>query len=48
MSDLLLDTHTLLWFLWADSQLSQTAKDLIEEIRITGSLSAWPLAGKLQ
>jgi PIN domain nuclease of toxin-antitoxin system len=31
MSDLLLDSHTLLWFLWADPQLSPSAKALIED-----------------
>ncbi len=29
--DLLLDTHTLIWFFNADEQLSTTAKNLVEE-----------------
>ena len=49
MSDLLLDTHTLLWFLWADSQLSQTAKDLIEDPnnrKLVSVASCWEIAIK--
>src|SRR5579863_5826887 len=29
--NLLLDTHTMLWFFWADPQLSATAKKLITD-----------------
>ena len=49
MSDLLLDTHTLLWFLWADSQLSQAAKDLIEDPnnrKLVSVASCWEIAIK--
>jgi PIN domain nuclease of toxin-antitoxin system len=49
MSDLLLDTHTLLWFLWADSQLSQTAKDLIEDPnnrKLVSIATCWEIAIK--
>jgi PIN domain nuclease of toxin-antitoxin system len=31
MSDLLLDTHAMLWFFWDDPQLSAKAKTLIED-----------------
>jgi hypothetical protein len=31
MSDLLLDSHAMLWFFWDDPHLSQTAKALIED-----------------
>ncbi|MGA2061096.1 MAG: hypothetical protein ABSG67_11490 [Thermoguttaceae bacterium] len=30
MTNLLLDTHSFLWFLWDDAQLSKQAKALIE------------------
>ena len=49
MSDLLLDTHTLLWFLWADSQLSQAAKDLIEDPnnrKLVSLATCWEIAIK--
>ena len=29
----LLDTHTFLWFIWADAQLSQTARNSIEDMQ---------------
>ncbi len=31
MTNLLLDTHAMLWFFWDDRQLSARAKSLIED-----------------
>ncbi len=31
MTDLLLDTHAMLWFFWDDARLSGNAKSLIED-----------------
>ncbi len=33
MSDLLLDTHAMLWFFWDDPLLSSTAKSVNRESR---------------
>jgi PIN domain nuclease of toxin-antitoxin system len=52
----LLDTHTLIWFLEGDNQLSRKAKNCIEEIDATNFISIgsiWEIAikisiGKLQ
>jgi PIN domain nuclease of toxin-antitoxin system len=49
MSELLLDSHTILWFFWDDPQLSCTAKSLIEESdnRILVSIaSCWEISIK--
>lgn len=49
MSDLLLDTHTLLWFVWDDPQLSATAKALIEDPnnrKLVSIASCWEIAIK--
>ena len=56
MSDLLLDTHTALWFFWDDPLLSPTAKTLIEDPnnrKLLSIASCWEIAikaglGKLQ
>lgn len=56
MSDLLLDTHTFLWFVWDDPQLSPTAKQWIEDVnnrKLVSIASCWEIAikaglGKLQ
>src|SRR5262245_48438230 len=56
MKDLLLDTHTSLWFFWDDPQLSPTAKALIEDPnnrKLVSVASCWEIAikaglGKLQ
>lgn len=47
---MLLDTHTLLWLVEADSQVSTRAQDLIEESAIDVYLkiaSAWEMAIKM-
>jgi PIN domain nuclease of toxin-antitoxin system len=49
MSDLLLDTHTMLWFFWDDPQLSQSAKSLIENPnrrKLVSLASCWEIAIK--
>jgi len=49
MSDLLLDSHTVLWFFWADPNLSQTAKALIEDPnnrKFVSVASCWEIAIK--
>lgn len=46
---LLLDSHTLLWFLWDDPQLSSTAKLLIEDAshrKFVSVASCWEIAIK--
>jgi PIN domain nuclease of toxin-antitoxin system len=46
---LLLDTHTLLWFLWDDPQLTATAKALIEDPtnrKLVSIGSCWEIAIK--
>ena len=46
---LLLDTHTLLWFLWDDPQLSSTAKASIEDPgnrKLVSIASCWEIAIK--
>jgi PIN domain nuclease of toxin-antitoxin system len=56
VSDLLLDTHTALWFFWDDPLLSPTAKALIEDPnnrKLFSIASCWEIAikaglGKLQ
>jgi PIN domain nuclease of toxin-antitoxin system len=49
MSDLLLDTHTMLWFFWDDPLLSPTAKTLIENPqnrKLVSIASCWETAIK--
>ena len=49
MIDLLLDTHTFLWFLWDDPLLSGTAKALIEDPnnrKLVSVASCWEIAIK--
>jgi PIN domain nuclease of toxin-antitoxin system len=49
MSDLLLDTHGLLWFVWDDPQLSSSAKALIEDPgnrKLVSIASCWEIAIK--
>jgi PIN domain nuclease of toxin-antitoxin system len=50
MTSLLLDTHTLLWFLWDDQQLSTHAKTLIqkpENRKLVSVASCWEIAIKV-
>jgi PIN domain nuclease of toxin-antitoxin system len=49
MSDLLLDTHAVLWFLWDDSRLSSAAKEAIEHAenrKLVSIASCWEIAIK--
>src|SRR5438270_2797224 len=49
MSDLLLDAHTMLWFVWDDPLLSPTAKGLIEDPnnrKLVSIASCWEIAIK--
>ena len=49
MSDLLLDTHTMLWFFWDDPALSPKAKAAIEEPtnrKLVSIASCWEIAIK--
>jgi PIN domain nuclease of toxin-antitoxin system len=49
MTDLLLDTHALLWFFWDDPQLSGRAKALIEDAenrKLVSIASCWEIAIK--
>ncbi len=48
--DLLLDTHTLIWFLNGDEKLSEKAKISIEDInnrKIVSIVSVWEIAIKI-
>jgi len=48
--NLLLDTHTFLWFWWDDPKLSQTAKDAIVDPlnrKLTSTASCWEVAIKV-
>jgi PIN domain nuclease of toxin-antitoxin system len=50
MTDLLLDTHAMLWFFWDDSQLSQDARSLIENAdnrKLVSIASCWEVAIKV-
>jgi PIN domain nuclease of toxin-antitoxin system len=50
MSDLLLDSHTMLWFFWDDPNLSRTAKALIEDPynrKLVSIASCWEIAIKV-
>jgi PIN domain nuclease of toxin-antitoxin system len=50
MTELLLDTHTMLWFLWDDSRLSGPAKSLIEDAnnrKLVSIASCWEIAIKV-
>jgi PIN domain nuclease of toxin-antitoxin system len=50
MTDMLLDTHTMLWFLWDDSRLSGPAKSLIEDAnnrKLVSIASCWEVAIKV-
>src|SRR5262245_24999504 len=47
---LLLDTHTLLWFVWNDPQLSATARRVIEDPanqKLVSMASCWEIAIKV-
>ena len=47
---ILLDTHTFLWFVLGDAQLSSTARSLIEDVANTKMISPavyWELAIKI-
>jgi len=49
MSDLLLDTHAMLWFFWDDPLLSSAAKALIEDPHnreLVSVASCWEIAIK--
>lgn len=49
MSDLLLDTHAMLWFFWDDPSLSVAAKALIEDPdnrKLVSIASCWEIAIK--
>ena len=49
MTDVLLDTHAVLWFLWDDSRLSMPAKALIEDAnnrKLVSVASCWEIAIK--
>jgi PIN domain nuclease of toxin-antitoxin system len=49
MSDLLLDTHAVLWFFWDDPLLSSTAKVAIENAdnrKLVSIASCWEIAIK--
>jgi len=48
--NILLDTHTFLWFVWDDAQLSQTAKDTITDPnnrKLVSMASVWEIAIKV-
>ena len=48
--NLLLDTHTFLWFWWADPQLSENAKNAIMEPsnrKLISTASCWEIAIKV-
>ena len=50
MTDVLLDTHAMLWFLWDDSRLSRPAKALIEDAnnrKLVSIASCWEIAIKV-
>ena len=50
MASLLLDSHTILWFLWDDSRLSAPAKSLIEDAdnrKLVSVASCWEIAIKV-
>ena len=50
MTNLLLDTHTFLWFLWDDPKLSASAKSLIEDPnsrKLVSIVSCWEIAIKV-
>jgi len=47
---LLLDSHTLLWFIWDDPNLSQTARSLIEDSanrKLVSVAICWEIAIKV-
>jgi len=47
----LLDTHTLIWWMTADSHLSRSARTLIEQestISLVSAVSAWEIATKVR
>jgi PIN domain nuclease of toxin-antitoxin system len=50
MTNLLLDTHTVLWFFWDDPRLSTRAKTLIEDSdngKLVSIASCWEIAIKV-
>ena len=50
MTDLLLDTHAMLWFFWDDARLSGSAKSLIEDAdtrKLVSIASCWEIAIKV-
>src|SRR3954468_15703280 len=49
MSDILLDSHTMLWFFWDDRLLSPKAKSLIEDPsnrKLVSIATCWEIAIK--
>lgn len=49
MTDLLLDTHAVLWFFWDDARLSGRAKTLMEDAdnrKLVSIASCWEIAIK--
>jgi PIN domain nuclease of toxin-antitoxin system len=50
VKSLLLDSHAMLWFWWADPRLSATAKSLIEDAenrKLVSVASCWEIAIKV-
>jgi PIN domain nuclease of toxin-antitoxin system len=50
MTNLLLDTHAMLWFIWDDRQLSARAKSLIEDTdnrKLVSIANCWEIAIKV-
>lgn len=50
MTNLLLDTHTMLWFFWDDLRLTKDAKALIEDAsnrKLISIASCWEIAIKV-
>ncbi len=48
--NLLLDTHTFLWFVWDDAQLSDAARDVITDAdnrKLISAVSYWEIAIKV-
>jgi PIN domain nuclease of toxin-antitoxin system len=47
----LLDTHTLIWWMTGDSQLSEAARSIIrdfENVSLVSAVSAWEIATKVR
>jgi PIN domain nuclease of toxin-antitoxin system len=50
MTSLLLDTHTILWFVWDDPRLSHYAKSLVEDAgnrKLVSVAACWEIAIKV-